>query len=194
MVNSRKLTLPSAPERRTAPSARAILAEWGSLARDGQMRIRRREFTTLLCGAAVWPLAASGQQRERMRRIGVLSNLASDDQEGQTRNATFLQALQGFGWTVGRNVRIDYRWGVGDPEFYRRLAAELVALGPDVILTNGTSTVGPVLQTTLTVPIVFVNVTDPVAGGFVESLARPGGNATGFSSIEYGMRGNGFNF
>jgi putative ABC transport system substrate-binding protein len=115
--------------------------------------------------------------------------LGSDDQEGQTRNAAFLQALQELGWTVGRNIRIDYRWGAGNAELYRKHAADLVALAPDIILTNGTSTIGPVLQTTRTVPIVFVNVTDPVAGGFVESLARPGGNATGFASAEYGMAG-----
>jgi ABC-type uncharacterized transport system substrate-binding protein len=156
--------------------------------------VKRRAFVTLLGGAAavpslLWPLAARAQQGERMRRIGVLSNLASDDQEGQTRNAAFLQGLQELGWTVGRNVRIDYRWGLGNAELYRKHAADLVALAPDVILTNGTSTVGPVLQTTRTVPIVFVNVTDPVAGGFVESLARPGGNATGFASAEYGMAG-----
>ena len=151
--------------------------------------MRRRTFIALLGGAAAWPVAARAQQGERVRRIGVLSNLASDDQEGQTRNAAFLQALQELGWTVGRNVRIDYRWGLGTADFYRRQAADLVSLAPDVILTNGTSTIGPVLQTTRTVPIVFVNVTDPVAGGFVESLARPGGNATGFASAEWGMSG-----
>jgi len=152
--------------------------------------MKRREFITLLGGAAAaWPLAARAQQRERMRRIGLLLNLGSDDQEGQTRNAAFLQALQELGWTVGRNIRIDYRWGAGNAELYRKHAADLVALAPDIILTNGTSIIGPVLQTTRTVPIVFVNVTDPVAGGFVESLARPGGNATGFASAEYGMAG-----
>ena len=152
--------------------------------------MKRREFITLLGGAAVaWPIAGRAQQGERMRRIGVLSNLGSDDQEGQTRNAAFLQALQELGWTVGRNIRIDYRWGAGNAELYRKHAADLVALAPDIILTNGTSTIGPVLQTTRTVPIVFVNVTDPVAGGFMESLARPGGNATGFASAEYGMAG-----
>ena len=151
--------------------------------------MKRREFITLLGGAAAWPLAARAQQRERMRRIGLLLNLGSDDQEGQTRNAAFLQALQELGWTVGRNIRIDYRWGAGNAELYRKHAADLVALAPDIILTNGTSTIGPVLQTTRTVPIVFVNVTDPVAGGFMESLARPGGNATGFASAEYGMAG-----
>jgi putative ABC transport system substrate-binding protein len=152
--------------------------------------LKRRDFITLLGGAAAaWPLAAHAQQAGGMRRIGVLSNLASDDQEAQTRNAAFLQGLQELGWTVGRNVRIDYRWGLGNAELYRRHAADLVALAPDVILTNGTSTIGPVLQTTRTIPIVFVNVTDPVAGGFVESLARPGGNATGFASAEWGMAG-----
>ena len=144
--------------------------------------MKRRDFITLLGGAAAWPLAARAQQRERMRRIGVLLNLGSDDQEGQTRNAAFLQALQELGWTVGRNIRIDYRWGAGSAELYRKHAADLVALAP-------ASTIGPVLQTTRTVPIVFVNVTDPVAGGFMESLARPGGNATGFASAEYGMAG-----
>ena len=151
--------------------------------------MKRRDFITLLGGAAAWPLAARAQQRERMRRIGLLLNLGSDDQEGQTRNAAFLQALQELGWTVGRNIRIDYRWGAGNAELYRKHAADLVALAPDIILTNGTSIIGPVLQTTRTVPIVFVNVTDPVAGGFMESLARPGGNATGFASAEYGMAG-----
>ena len=152
--------------------------------------MKMRDFIALLGGAAVaWPLAARAQQGERMRSIGVLSNLGSDDQEGQTRNAAFLQALQELGWTVGRNVRIDYRWGLGNADFYRRQAADLVSLAPDVILTNGTSTIGPVLQTTRTVPVVFVRVTDPVAGGFVESLARPGGNATGFASAEWGMSG-----
>jgi ABC-type uncharacterized transport system substrate-binding protein len=151
--------------------------------------MKRREFITLIGGAVAWPLAARAQQSERMRRVGVLINLASDDAEGQTRNAAFLQGLQELGWTVGRNVRIDYRWGLGNAELYRRHAADLVSLAPDVILTNGTSTIGPVLQTTRTVPIVFVNVTDPVAGGFVESLARPGGNATGFASAEWGTSG-----
>jgi putative ABC transport system substrate-binding protein len=115
--------------------------------------------------------------------------LASDDQWAQRRIATFLQALQEFGWTVGRNVKIDYRWGPGDAELYRRQAADLVALAPDVILARGGVTLGPLLQVTRTVPIVFVNVTDPVASGFVESLARPGGNATGWASSEYSMAG-----
>jgi putative ABC transport system substrate-binding protein len=119
----------------------------------------------------------------------MLTGLAADDQEAQTRNATFLRTLQGLGWTVGRNIRIDYRWGPSNAELYRRHAAELVALAPDAIVTNGTSTVGPVLQTTRTIPIVFVDVIDPVGGGFVESLARPGGNATGFAFAEYAVAG-----
>jgi putative ABC transport system substrate-binding protein len=150
---------------------------------------KRREFIGGLAGTAAWPGAAWAQQPERMRRIAMLTGLASDDQESQTRNATFVRALQELGWTVGRNVRIAYRWGPGNAELYRRHAADLVALMPDVILTSGTSTIGPVLQTTRTVPIVFVNVNDPVGGGFVESLARPGGNATGFGSAEYAVAG-----
>jgi len=152
--------------------------------------LRRREFITLLGGAAAaWPLAARAQRGDRVRRIGMLTPLQADDQENQTRNAVFLQALQDLGWTVGRNIRIDYRWGAGSAEFYRKQVTDLVGLAPDVIVTNGTSTIGPALQMTRTVPIVFVNVTDPVAGGFVESLSRPGGNATGFASAEYGMAG-----
>jgi putative ABC transport system substrate-binding protein len=149
--------------------------------------MRRRDFITLLGGAAAWPIAAGAQ--ERVRRIGVLLNVAADDPEGQARNAAFLQGLQELGWTVGRNVRVDYRWGAGDADLRRRYAAELVALAPDVILTNGTSTLGPMLQSTGSVPIVFVQVIDPVGGGFVASLARPGANATGFSTTEYGMSG-----
>jgi len=152
--------------------------------------IGRRELLAALGGAAAaWPLAARAQQPDRVRRIGILTYLASDDADAQSRNAAFLRGLQELGWAVGRNVRIDYRWGLGNADFYRRQAADLVSLAPDVILTNGTSTIGPVLQTTRTIPIVFVNVTDPVAGGFVESLARPGGNATGFASAEWGMSG-----
>ena len=149
----------------------------------------RRALITLLGGAVAWPVAARAQRGDRVRRIGMLTPLQADDQENQTRNAVFLQALQDLGWTVGRNIRIDYRWGAGSAEFYRKRVTDLVGLAPDVIVTNGTSTIGPALQTTRTVPIVFVNVTDPVAGGFVESLSRPGGNATGFASAEYGMAG-----
>jgi putative ABC transport system substrate-binding protein len=151
--------------------------------------MRRREFITLVGGAAAWPLAARAQQREQVRRIGVLMNLGSDDQEGQARNAAFLQGLQELGWTVGRNVRIEYRWGAGDAELFRRHASELVALTPDVILAGGGAVVPSLLQATRTVPIVFTGTPDPVGAGFVESLARPGGNATGFTIYEYGISG-----
>ena len=151
--------------------------------------MRRREFITLLGGAATWPLAARAQQREQMRRIGVLMNLGSDDALGQARNAAFLQGLQELGWTVGRNVRIEYRWGAGDAERYRAIATELVATEPDVILALGTSTVSALRRATRSVPIVFTNVTDPVGGSLVASLARPGGNVTGFLSTEFGFAG-----
>jgi putative tryptophan/tyrosine transport system substrate-binding protein len=149
--------------------------------------MRRRDFITLLGGAAAWPLAAHAQQPTRMRRIGVLVGLASDDPVGQARLAAFLQGLQEWGWSVGRNVQIDYRWRASDGDRVRRLAAELLALAPEVILANGSSIVGPLQKMTRTVPIVFANVTDPVAAGLVESLGRPGGNATGFTASEYGM-------
>ncbi len=152
--------------------------------------MKRREFITLLGGAAAgWPLAARAQQPERMRRIGVLMSLTADDPEGQVRLTAFLQGLQQLGWTDGRNVRIDTRWGAGDADRSRGYAAELVALAPDVILASGTSTMGPLLRATRTVPIVFTQVTDPVGAGFVDSLARPGGNATGFTLSEYGISG-----
>jgi putative ABC transport system substrate-binding protein len=150
--------------------------------------MRRREFITLLSGAAAaWPLAARAQQPGGMRRIGVLMNLAADDPEGQTRIAAFLKALQQLGWADGRNVRIDTRWGAGNADDFRKYAAELVALAPDVILATGAATVRPLLQATRTVPIAFVQVIDPVGVGFVDSLARPGGNATGFILFEYGL-------
>jgi putative ABC transport system substrate-binding protein len=150
--------------------------------------MRRREFITLLGGAAAaGPLAARAQQTDRMRRIGVLHTPAADDAEGQARNAAFLKALSELGWTDGRNVRIDSRWGASDPDNVRKYAAEFVALAPDVILATGSATVGPLLQATRTVPIVFVSVPDPVGAGFVDSLARPGGNATGFINFEYGI-------
>jgi putative ABC transport system substrate-binding protein len=149
--------------------------------------MRRREFITLFGGAAAWPLAARAQQPERMRRIGVLMSVAADDPAGQRRLLAFAQALAQSGWTDGRNVRIDIHWGAGDPERIRRYAAELVALAPDVILATGSATTGPLLQATRTVPIVFVQVPEPVGAGFVETLARPGGNATGFMLYEYGI-------
>jgi putative tryptophan/tyrosine transport system substrate-binding protein len=151
--------------------------------------MRRREFITLLGGAAVaWPLAARAQQPERMRRIGVIMSLAADDPEDQARVAALRQGLQQVGWTDGRNVRIDIRWPAGDPDRVRKYAAELVALAPDVILATGDTT-GPVQQATHTVPIVFVVVSDPVSAGYVASLNRPGGNTTGFSYVEYGICG-----
>jgi putative ABC transport system substrate-binding protein len=154
------------------------------------MRMKRRDFITALGGsAAAWPLVARAQQAGRMRRIGVLSALAADDPESMARIAAFLQGLQELGWSVGRNVRLEYRWSAGDADRSRRYAAELVALAPDVILANGGAVMVPLQQVARTVPIVFAAVADPVGGGFVASLARPGGNATGFTNIEYGMSG-----
>jgi putative ABC transport system substrate-binding protein len=149
--------------------------------------IGRREFITLLGGAAAWPLAVRAQQGERMRRIGVLLPVATDDAEFQTRVGAFLQALQQLDWTIERNVEIDIRWATANADAIRRHAAELASLAPDVILAHGAPTLGPLLQVTRTVPIVFPVASDPVAAGFVESLARPGGNATGFMDWEYGM-------
>jgi putative tryptophan/tyrosine transport system substrate-binding protein len=150
--------------------------------------MNRREFITLLGGAAAaWPFAARAQQGERMRRVGVLMGQAADDLEAQARVAAFVQGLQELGWTDGRNVRVDIRWPAADADRARRYAAELVALAPDVILAPGNFTMGPLLQATRTVPIVFGSIIDPVGAGFVESLARPGGNATGFILFEYAM-------
>ena len=154
--------------------------------------MKRREFITLLGGAAAaWPLKARAQQGERMRRIGVLTAGTGlwDDPDGEARSAAFLQGLQQLGWTDGRNMHIDYRLGAGDADNMRKYAAELVALAPDVILASGTATMAPLLQATRTVPIVFAQVTDPVGAGFVDSLARPGGNATGFLLFEYSISG-----
>jgi putative tryptophan/tyrosine transport system substrate-binding protein len=152
--------------------------------------MQRRQFITLLGGTAVgWPLAVRAQQGERMRRIGVLLPTTADDARFQNFVGAFLQELQSLGWSIGRNVRIDTRWATADAAAIRRHAAELVALAPDVILAHGASIMGQLLQVTHTVPIVFPVVGDPVGAGFVESLARPGGNATGFMSIEYGMGG-----
>jgi putative ABC transport system substrate-binding protein len=152
-------------------------------------QLKRRELITLLGGAAAWPLAARAQQGERVRRIGVLLPWVVDDPEGQAQIAAFLQALQQLGWSDGRNVRIDTRWPGGDAERIRRYAAESIALAPDVIVAAGAVTVAPLLQATRTVPIVFAIVPDPVGAGFVESLARPGGNATGFMQFEYSLSG-----
>src|SRR5215813_1001723 len=155
--------------------------------RRGQMAscIERRKFLATLHGAAAaWPLAARAQQRERMRRVGVLLPATADDAHYQAWFGAFLQGLEPLGWTIGRNVQIDTRWATSNADAVRRHAAELVALAPDVILTPGASTVGPLLQVTRTVPIVFVVVADPVGAGFVQNLARPGGNATGFTIME----------
>jgi len=152
--------------------------------------VKRRAFITLLGGAAAtWPLAARAQQGDRARRIGVLMSLAVDDPEAPVRVAAFQQGLQELGWTDGRNVRIDYRWGAGDVERSRRYAVELVALSPDILLCNGAVGLGALQQATRTVPTVFVNIVDPVGAGFVSSLARPGGNTTGFILFEFGVVG-----
>jgi ABC-type uncharacterized transport system substrate-binding protein len=156
----------------------------------GVCPMRRREFITLIVGAAAaWPLAARAQQPERVRRIGVLVGFAADDPAAQRRVLAFAQALAQLGWTDGRNARIEIRWSAGDPERIRRYAAELVALAPDVIVASGSAAVGSLLQATRTVPIVFVQLAEPVGAGFVETLARPGGNATGFMLYEYGIGG-----
>ena len=153
-------------------------------------QLGRRDFITLLGGAAVaWPLAARAQQPEQMRRIGVLMNRAANDPEGQARVAAFREVLQQLGWTDGRNLRIDTRWGEDDVDLERRYAAELVALAPDVILASGTLSVAALQRVTRTLPIVFVAVTDPVGAGFVDTLARPGGNITGFMFFEYSLGG-----
>jgi putative ABC transport system substrate-binding protein len=152
--------------------------------------MKRREFIPLLGGAAVaWPLAAWAQQRERIRRIGVLLSIAADDPETPSRLAAFLSRLQELGWTVGRNLRVDYRYNPGDSASYRKYAAELVALAPDVLLCAGGSSLAALQQETRIWPIVFVGVVDPVNAGRVASLAQPGGNATGFTDIEFSISG-----
>jgi putative ABC transport system substrate-binding protein len=152
--------------------------------------MQRREFITLFGVAALaGPRAARAQQADRVRRVGVLMSRAAGDPEEQARFAGFLQGLQKLGWTDGRNVRIDYRWAAADADRSRTYAAELVALAPDVILASGSTSVAALLQTTRTVPIVFVNVIDPVGAGYVARLARPGGNATGFTAFEYSLSG-----
>jgi putative ABC transport system substrate-binding protein len=149
--------------------------------------MRRREFITLLGGATFLTFTARAQQPDQVRRIGVLMNLAANDPQGQARVAGFLQGLKQAGWTDDANARIDIRWAAGNADEIRRHATELAALAPDVILAHGSATVGPLLQATRTVPIVFVYVPDPVGAGYVDSLSRPGGNATGFIAFEYGI-------
>ena len=151
--------------------------------------MKRREFIAALGGAAVWPLATHAQQPERMRRIGALLTLAAEDTETKAGLAAFRQALQQSGWDEGRTVQIEYRFAEGDVERIRKYAAELVAFAPDVIFALGTANVGWLLQVTRSVPVVFAYAADPVGAGFVESLARPGGNATGFAQFEYGLSG-----
>jgi len=147
--------------------------------------MKRRAFIALLRGAAAWPLAARAQQGERMRRIGVFLPYAASDLESMSRITALLQGMQELGWTDRRNVRIEFRWGAGDARQYSKIAAELIALTPDVVVALGTLAVSALQRATRTVPIVFVQVSDPVGGGIVETLARPGGNATGFAAPEY---------
>src|SRR5262245_34322127 len=149
--------------------------------------IERRKFLATLGGAAAWPLVARAQQRERLKRVGVLMNLTADDPESSDRVTAFAQGLQQLGWTNGHNVRIDYRWGSMDADRSRRPAAELVALAPDVVVAVGAPSVVALQQAAHTVPMVFVNVADPVGAGFVDSLARPGRNVTGFMLFEYSL-------
>ena len=151
--------------------------------------MRRRSFIAGLGSAAVWPVVARAQQPQRMRRIGVLMNLEQDDPESQARLAAFRQALQELNWVDGRNILMEYRWGAADVARARKLAAELIALAPDVVLASASPTVAGLQEVTRTVPIVFVNVIDAVGAGFVESMARPGGNTTGFTLFEYSISG-----
>src|SRR5215472_4558511 len=153
--------------------------------------LSRRQVITLLLGSsvAVWPLAARAQRADQMRRIGVLMPFAEDHPVGQARLAAFVQGLQQLGWTDGRNVRIDYRWSAGDADRLRKLAMELIALGPDIVMAFTSAAVTPLRQVTSTVPIVFAVVADPVGAGYVESLAHPGGNVTGFAAQEYAVSG-----
>ena len=149
--------------------------------------MKRREFIAAIGGAAAWPLVAQAQQPERMRQVGVLMNVRADDPDGRGHLAAFTQELQRLNWTDGRNVRIDVRWTGGDPELFRKYAADLVAVQPDVILAASTPAVVPLMRATRTIPIVFVTVVDPLGSGVVPSLARPGGNVTGFTLFEYSI-------
>ena len=152
-------------------------------------QLKRREFVTLIGGVAAWPITTRAQQAERLRRIGVLINFRADDPEGQARLAAFRQTLRELGWTEGENVRMDVRWAGDDAELYRRYADELVALAPDVILAGSSPSVAALQRATLSVPIVFAFVADPLGAGFVTTLARPGGNTTGFMAFEYSISG-----
>src|SRR5689334_9481382 len=151
----------------------------------------RRDFITLVTGlAAAWPLAARAQQQpERVRRIGVLYSLAEDDPESVGRRAALEKGLKELGWINGGNVRIDYRWAKNDPDLIRKFTAELIAMAPDVILTSGSVVAAPVVRATLNIPIVFLQVIDPVGSGLIESMAQPGGNVTGFTQFEYSLAG-----
>jgi putative tryptophan/tyrosine transport system substrate-binding protein len=152
--------------------------------------MKRRAFITLFGGAAAaWPLTARAQQSEPMRRVGVLSNKSTDDPQGHDDVSAFVSALQERGWTLGGSLQIDYRWGAGDANLYRKFAAELVALAPDVLLGVGGTAIGALQQVTRDLPIVFVETTDPVNRGLVASLSRPGGNTTGFTQFEFGISG-----
>ena len=150
---------------------------------------RRRQFITLLGGAAAWPLAAYAQQPQRIPQIGVLMGVAESDPGGQARIAAFQQGLADLGWTVGRNIHLEYRWAAGDIDRTRAYAAELVALAPEMLVGNGTPALTALRDATRSIPIVFVVVNDPVGQGFIANLARPGGNITGFSFLEYSMVG-----
>ena len=149
--------------------------------------MRRREFITLFVGATTWPHFARAQQNGRIRRIAALMPFTATDAQAQARNAAFLQGLQQLGWTVGRNIQIDYRWSAGNVEETRKYASELVALAPEVIFAPGSAAMGPLSQTTRSIPLVFAIVADPAGSGFVNSLSRPGGNATGFTTYEYSI-------
>jgi len=152
--------------------------------------MRRRDFIKAIAGSSVaWPLVTEAQQSQKMRRLSVLMSTAADDQESMARYTAFLQGLQELGWTDGRNVRIDVRWGAGDAERTRKYAAELVALAPDAIMVSGSISLGQLIKATRTVPIVFALIADPVGAGFVKSLSRPGGNVTGFMAFEYSLSG-----
>jgi putative tryptophan/tyrosine transport system substrate-binding protein len=154
--------------------------------------VKRRAFIAGLCGAAAWPLLAQAQQPAQMRRIGVLMGITEDDPESKRRLTSLAQGLKQLGWTVGQNIRVDYRWRSVNADDLRRYAAELVTLAPDVILANGSAAVAALLQETHSIPIVFVFVTDPVGAGYVDSLSSPGGNVTGFTNFEY-VFSNGWN-